>query len=148
MYDEGRARFSEKGTALPSSAFFILCAWIRLLCYNIVAIIRMHNVVSRNKKAGNMGKNEKENSFEQYQLSEDITEALTLLGYTEPTKIQKVVIPLILAGKNLAAKSQTGTGKTAAFAIPICEKIVWEDLEALQTKPMKGKIRKVRVTRG
>ena len=54
-------------------------------------------------------------------------EALTLLGYTEPTPIQQEVIPLILAGKDLAAKSQTGTGKTAAFAIPVCEKIRWEE---------------------
>lgn len=69
----------------------------------------------------------KENKFEQYELSEEITEALTLLGYTEPTKIQQEVIPLILEGKNIAAKSQTGTGKTAAFAIPVCEKIIWED---------------------
>lgn len=74
-----------------------------------------------------MGKSAGENQFEQYQLSEEITGALTLLGYTEPTKIQQEVIPLILNGKNIAAKSQTGTGKTAAFAIPICEKVVWED---------------------
>lgn len=66
------------------------------------------------------------NQFHSYSLSEEILEALTLLGYTEPTDIQKKVIPSALAGKNIVARSQTGTGKTAAFAIPICEKIRWE----------------------
>ena len=67
------------------------------------------------------------NKFSQYPLSDEIVEALTLLGYTEPTPIQQEAIPLILEGKDLAAKSQTGTGKTAAFAIPVCEKIIWEE---------------------
>ena len=67
------------------------------------------------------------NQFRKYALSEEILEALTLLGYTEPTRIQEEVIPIVLAGKNIAAKSQTGTGKTAAFAIPICERVRWEE---------------------
>lgn len=74
-----------------------------------------------------MERDDKENKFKQYYLSEEITEALTLLGYTEPTRIQREVIPLIMEGRNIAAKSQTGTGKTAAFAIPICEKVIWEE---------------------
>ncbi len=73
-------------------------------------------------------KNKKqENQFEQYHLSAEIINALTLLGYVEPTKIQQEVIPLIQEGKDIVAKSQTGTGKTAAFAIPICENAVWEE---------------------
>ena len=67
------------------------------------------------------------NRFYRYLLSEEIVEALTLLGYTEPTKIQEEVIPLALAGKNIVAKSGTGTGKTAAFAIPVCERVRWEE---------------------
>lgn len=73
-----------------------------------------------------MERNEKKNYVEQYHLSAEITEALTLLGYTTLTRIQQEVIPLILKGKDIAAKSQTGTGKTAAFAIPLCETAVWE----------------------
>ncbi|RGY97950.1 DEAD/DEAH box helicase [Clostridium sp. AM58-1XD] len=67
------------------------------------------------------------NQFYKYSLSEEIVGALTLLGYTEPTKIQEEVIPAALEGKDIVAKSQTGTGKTAAFAIPICEKVRWEE---------------------
>lgn len=72
-------------------------------------------------------RNRVQNKFQVYSISEEILEALTLLGYTQPTDIQQAVIPLALAGKDIVAKSQTGTGKTAAFAIPVCEKICWEE---------------------
>lgn len=65
--------------------------------------------------------------FSQYGLSGEIMEALALYSYTEPTKIQEEVIPLILSGKQLIVKSQTGTGKTAAFGIPVCNGIDWEE---------------------
>lgn len=67
------------------------------------------------------------NQFSSYSLSEDIVEALTLLGYTEPTEVQAAVLPAALEGKNIVANFSTGTGKTAAFAIPICEGIRWEE---------------------
>lgn len=73
-----------------------------------------------------MSNKETESNYQQYELSEEIKEALKLLGYTTLTKIQQEVIPLALEGRNIMAKSQTGTGKTAAFAIPICEKAEWE----------------------
>ena len=65
--------------------------------------------------------------FESYQLSKEIIEALTILGYKEPTKIQKEVIPFALQGRDLVGQSQTGSGKTAAFAIPLCEEAIWEE---------------------
>lgn len=67
------------------------------------------------------------NLFEHYQLSGEIVETLGLLGYEKPTDIQQEVIPVLLAGRNAVAKAPTGSGKTAAFAIPICEKMVWEE---------------------
>ena len=66
-------------------------------------------------------------SFHKYGLTDDIMQALAILGYHLPTPIQQRAIPDILEGKDLVGKSQTGSGKTAAFAIPICEKIVWEE---------------------
>ncbi|MDL2296144.1 DEAD/DEAH box helicase, partial [Lachnospiraceae bacterium OttesenSCG-928-E19] len=68
----------------------------------------------------------KEN-FSDYGLTEDILDALKLLNYKEPTQIQREVIPYMIAGKNVVAKAQTGSGKTAAFAIPICDKVKWEE---------------------
>jgi superfamily II DNA/RNA helicase len=61
-------------------------------------------------------------SFSSLQLSDPILQALTDLGYTEPTPIQKQAIPVILSGKNIIAAAQTGTGKTASFVLPILEK--------------------------
>jgi ATP-dependent RNA helicase DeaD len=52
-----------------------------------------------------------------------INKAIQEMGFEAPTKIQTAAIPIILAGKDVAGQAQTGTGKTAAFAIPVLEKI-------------------------
>ncbi len=57
-------------------------------------------------------------SFSTLELRPEIIQALTDLGYHEPTAVQSQVIPLALAGKNIIVQSQTGSGKTAAFCIP------------------------------
>ncbi|MEO0046983.1 MAG: ATP-dependent helicase RhlE [Bacteroidota bacterium] len=57
--------------------------------------------------------------FEDLSLSNSIQRAVFEEGYTNPTPIQEKAIPIILAGKDLVGCAQTGTGKTAAFAIPI-----------------------------
>lgn len=62
-------------------------------------------------------------SFSSLQLSEPILKAVTDLGYTQPTPIQEKAIPVVLAGKNLIAAAQTGTGKTASFVLPILQKL-------------------------
>jgi ATP-dependent RNA helicase RhlE len=60
-------------------------------------------------------------SFNNLELIEPILKALTAQGYTEPTPIQQQAIPLVLQRKDLLGCAQTGTGKTAAFAIPILQ---------------------------
>ncbi len=64
-----------------------------------------------------------EQSLYKYVFSKEIAQALEELGYEILTKVQEQVIPLALAQKDIIVRSQTGSGKTAAFAIPICEKI-------------------------
>ena len=59
--------------------------------------------------------------FENLNLIEPILQALKTKGYTNPTPIQEQAIPVVLAGKDLLGCAQTGTGKTAAFAIPILQ---------------------------
>jgi len=61
--------------------------------------------------------------FEQYHISEDIKNNLSKLGFKRPTDIQFKAIPSIMAGEDVLAIAQTGTGKTAAFAIPVIDKI-------------------------
>lgn len=60
-------------------------------------------------------------SFNELDLIDPIKKALATEGYTKPTPIQAQAIPLILQGKDLLGCAQTGTGKTAAFAIPIIQ---------------------------
>lgn len=57
--------------------------------------------------------------FTDFRLQDSITRAVTEAGYTEPTPIQKQAIPLLMEGRDLLACAQTGTGKTAAFALPV-----------------------------
>jgi ATP-dependent RNA helicase DeaD len=56
-------------------------------------------------------------------LGTDIVAALTALGYEEPTPVQRETIPLMLEGRDVLAQAETGTGKTAAFALPMLERI-------------------------
>ena len=62
-------------------------------------------------------------TFTDLQLSEPLLRALTAEGYEKPTPIQAQSIPSLLAGKDLLGIAQTGTGKTAAFALPILQKL-------------------------
>lgn len=61
--------------------------------------------------------------FEDLKLSNSIQKAVFELGYLEPTPIQQQAIPLVLEGRDLIGCAQTGTGKTAAFAIPIIHQL-------------------------
>jgi ATP-independent RNA helicase DbpA len=72
--------------------------------------------------------------FENLSLSPVLVEVVRELGYTSPTAIQAQSIPLILQGKDLIAQSRTGSGKTAAFSLPILERVRidrYRDLQAL-----------------
>ncbi|ASW43729.1 DEAD/DEAH box helicase [Clostridium isatidis] len=63
------------------------------------------------------------NKFENMTLAPEILKALKNLGFEEASEVQKEIIPKFLAGKDLVVKSQTGSGKTASFGIPLCELI-------------------------
>jgi len=57
-------------------------------------------------------------------LRPELTQAVSELGYTEPTPIQSAIIPLMLGGADVVGQAQTGTGKTAAFALPILHNLI------------------------
>ncbi|MCX8069353.1 MAG: DEAD/DEAH box helicase [Thermodesulfovibrionales bacterium] len=61
-------------------------------------------------------------NFQELGLSKEILKSLAEMGFEEPTPIQVLVIPKILSGKDIIGQALTGTGKTAAFGIPIIEK--------------------------
>lgn len=66
-------------------------------------------------------------NFNDYKISNEIVRAIERLKYDQPTEVQAQVIPIALEKKDLVVKSQTGSGKTASFGIPICEMVEWEE---------------------
>ncbi len=62
-------------------------------------------------------------TFEQLGLSDEILAAVAALGYQEPTPIQAQAVPLVLEGRDVVGAAQTGTGKTAAFTLPLLQRI-------------------------
>jgi ATP-dependent RNA helicase RhlE len=63
------------------------------------------------------------NSFDPLGLIPPLLQAVRDLGYEQPTPVQEQAVPLVLAGRDLMAGAQTGTGKTAAFALPILQRL-------------------------
>src|SRR5438309_151772 len=61
-------------------------------------------------------------SFDEMSLSAETLSSIDTMGYRAPTEVQVETIPRAMAGKDLVVQSRTGTGKTAAFGIPIVEK--------------------------
>ena len=66
-------------------------------------------------------------SFTSFGLSPEIEQALTSLRYFKPTPVQEKVIPLALDKQDIIVESQTGSGKTVAFGVPLSEQVEWEE---------------------
>jgi len=64
--------------------------------------------------------------FEEFGLNQDLMEGIASIGFKEATPIQEKAIPIVLAGRDLIACAQTGTGKTAAYLLPILSKLTKE----------------------
>jgi len=79
-------------------------------------------------------------SFENLKLIEPILRALKTEGYTIPTPIQEQAIPIVLQHRDLLGCAQTGTGKTAAFAIPILQLLYQDRLQHKEQKTIKALI--------
>ena len=62
-------------------------------------------------------------SFSTLGLAPELLRAVSAQGYTDPTPVQREAIPLVLAGRDLLAGAQTGTGKTAAFVLPMLQRL-------------------------
>jgi len=72
-------------------------------------------------------------TFEDFQLDYDVIDGIHAMGFRTPTPIQQEAIPLILEGHDLIACAQTGTGKTAAFMLPILQKVMQLPADGINT---------------
>lgn len=75
------------------------------------------------------------NTFQDLGLTPEILQTLETLGYVEPTPIQDQAIPHLLEGRDVLGQAQTGTGKTAAFTLPIIQRIEGRALQTLILAP-------------
>ena len=72
-------------------------------------------------------------TFASIGLRKELADAVAALGYEEPTPVQRETIPLLLEGRDLLGQAATGTGKTAAFALPMLHRIGADRPSARQT---------------
>ena len=79
-------------------------------------------------------------SFDSLGLSADILRAVAEQGYQEPTPIQRQAIPVVLAGRDLLASAQTGTGKTAGFTLPLLQRLTAKPSTARGRRPVRALI--------
>ncbi|XP_077192286.1 putative ATP-dependent RNA helicase DDX27 isoform X2 [Paroedura picta] len=73
-------------------------------------------------------------SFQDMNLSRPLLKAVTAMGFKKPTPIQKACIPVGLLGKDICACAATGTGKTAAFILPVLERLIYKPRQAPVTR--------------
>ena len=74
--------------------------------------------------------------FNSLGLADSLITAVTALGYEEPTPVQRETIPAMLSGRDLLAQAATGTGKTAAFALPLLHRLVSEPSDRRRTRAL------------
>ena len=77
-------------------------------------------------------------TFEKLGLIPSIVNALTSLEYLKPTPVQAKVIPVALEGKDVVATAQTGTGKTAAYALPLLQHLAKKAHKAESKRALRG----------
>ncbi|XP_028667564.1 probable ATP-dependent RNA helicase DDX27 [Erpetoichthys calabaricus] len=73
-------------------------------------------------------------TFQDMNLSRPLLKAITTMGFKQPTPIQKACIPVGLLGKDICACAATGTGKTAAFMLPVLERLIYKPRQAPVTR--------------
>ncbi|KAJ8358612.1 hypothetical protein SKAU_G00151370 [Synaphobranchus kaupii] len=72
--------------------------------------------------------------FQDMNLSRPLLKAITTMGFKQPTPIQKACVPVGLLGKDICACAATGTGKTAAFMLPVLERLIYKPRQAQVTR--------------
>ncbi|NP_001089455.1 DEAD-box helicase 27 L homeolog [Xenopus laevis] len=102
--------------------------------------LRVKEKKKKRKGVGNSGFSEDASqydeslTFQDMNLSRPLLKAISAMSFTQPTPIQKACIPVGLLGKDICACAATGTGKTAAFMLPVLERLIYKPREAPVTR--------------
>ena len=109
---------------IPYLGSVILISFLHLVSLSRVGL-RQHTALRgpRVAHASNRKKSLNSNTFDSLEIGGKFLRALKDVGYTKPTPIQFMSIPQLLGGKDLMGVAQTGTGKTAAFALPLLQRL-------------------------
>ena len=83
---------------------------------------------------GDEAKKQMYENFNSLSLSRPVLKGLASLGYVKPSPIQSATIPIALLGKDIIAGAVTGSGKTAAFMIPIIERLLYKPAKIASTR--------------
>lgn len=86
------------------------------------------------QEEGDAAKEQAHKTFQSLQLSRPILKALSSLNYSKPTPIQCASIPIALLGRDIVAGAMTGSGKTAAYIIPIIERLLYKPAKIAKTR--------------
>lgn len=73
-------------------------------------------------------------SFQDLNLSRALLKAVSAMGFAQPTKVQAGAVPLALAGRDICACAATGSGKTAAYMLPILERLLYRPKQLAQSR--------------
>ena len=82
--------------------------------------------------------------FSDLGLCDELLETLSALNYVQPTPVQQQAIPQVLKGKDIIAEAQTGTGKTASFALPMIQRLSQSPAKASSGDSMTAEYRQIR----
>ncbi len=83
-----------------------------------------HDSPGDNSESVDKGLLDTDTTFGSFQLDDRLLKSIAKMGFQHPTLIQSTAIPLILQGKDVLARAKTGSGKTAAYSIPIIQSIL------------------------
>lgn len=116
-----------------SSKFFGRSAGVKGVCGKrrskswevgeLMRVIERDGHVTTTSKVIEVTIEEENSSFEDFMISDQVMSNIKAIGYTIPTPIQTKAIPVIVSGRDLIGNANTGTGKTAAFLIPLIDKV-------------------------
>ncbi|KAL4624351.1 putative ATP-dependent RNA helicase DDX27 [Arapaima gigas] len=128
---EGSDGDDDDGASFSSADEEVLTKAVNCVCNDSVGVSHPQPPEAFYEDASNYDENL---TFQDMNLSRPLLKAITAMGFKQPTPIQKACVPVGLLGKDICACAATGTGKTAAFMLPVLERLIYKPRQAQVTR--------------